>query len=156
MAGLVTSAASLESRVRAIEDREAIVDLIASYGPGADSGDGEAIAALWTEDGTYQFDDVIVERSEIAGILSLDSHRDYMQSGCAHILSPPRVQLDGDRAEAINHSIVLVKRGETWVAERVSANRWELGRTTAGWRVVKRTNRLLNGQASAQALLTAF
>ena len=66
-----------------------------------------------------------------------------MQSGCAHILSPPRVQLDGDRAEAINHSIVLVKRGETWVAERVSANRWELGRTTAGWRVVKRTNRLL-------------
>lgn len=41
------------SRIGRLEDIEAIRNLIASYGPLADSGDAAGVAALWTEDGEY-------------------------------------------------------------------------------------------------------
>ncbi len=42
--------AALEHRLRRVEDELAISHLMASYGPLVDAGDGEAVAALWTED----------------------------------------------------------------------------------------------------------
>jgi len=39
---------TLEERLQALEDREAIRALIARYGPLADSGDAAGVAALWT------------------------------------------------------------------------------------------------------------
>ncbi|MFN5782700.1 MAG: nuclear transport factor 2 family protein, partial [Novosphingobium sp.] len=43
----------IAGRLRLLEDREAIRDLIARYGPLADAGNAEAVAALWHEDGVY-------------------------------------------------------------------------------------------------------
>ncbi len=45
LAGLVSEA--LERRLQVLEDRAEIADLIARYGPAADSGDADAVAALW-------------------------------------------------------------------------------------------------------------
>ena len=41
--------ADLEQRLRALEDREAIRNLIASYGALADCGAADELAALWNE-----------------------------------------------------------------------------------------------------------
>ena len=41
-----------------------------------------------------------------------------------------------------------------WRLERVSANRWELERIDGTWRVIRRTNRLLDGTPQARRLLT--
>lgn len=142
----------LEKRILALEDRAAIVDLIASYGPYADSGDGDGIGALWAEGGTYTFDATTLQHPDIAGLVELESHRGLMAAGCAHVLSAPSVRIHGDTASAVNHSIVLARRGETWVAERVSANRWNLVRTEPGWRVASRDNRLLTGGEWAREL----
>lgn len=43
----------IAERLQSLEDREAIRDLIARYGPLADAGDAEAVAAQWSEDGSY-------------------------------------------------------------------------------------------------------
>lgn len=145
---------TIEERLRALEDRAEIVDLIASYGPAADSGNGQAIENMWSADGTYGFDATTLEHSELAGLVDFETHRDYMSSGCAHILTPPTVQIEGDKAVALNYSIVFIHREEPWVAERVSSNRWDLVRTEAGWRVAKRQNRLLNGNEKAWELFT--
>lgn len=145
--------AALERRVRALEDRAEIADLIARYGPAADSGDADAVAAIWEEDGTYQFDDTVLDAEGIRELVAIPTHVEYLRRGCAHILSAPRIEIDGDDAVAVTHSVVMLREGERWIGERVSANRWELHRTAQGWRVRARRNRLLDGDAAARELL---
>ncbi|WP_233997290.1 nuclear transport factor 2 family protein [Porphyrobacter sp. HT-58-2] len=142
-------------RLQALEDREAIRNLIASYGPLADSGDGEGVAMLWTEEGVYAVDGFPEARGHaaIAGLITGAVHQALMARGCAHVLGAPVIDLDGDRATALCHSVVLAKTDERWEAVRVAANRWELARTPAGWRVTRRDNALLDGRGAARALL---
>ncbi len=52
MTGQQTTA-SLEDRIRAIEDRLEIYNLIASHPPSADTGGRDHIAACWVEDGVF-------------------------------------------------------------------------------------------------------
>ena len=144
---------SLEERLLALEDRAAITELLASYGPLADTGNGAGIRELWDSAGTYTFDSTTLERPAVAGLVELESHREFMRAGCAHFLGSPTVRIEGDSATAVNHSVVLVHRDGVWIAERVSANRWELVRTANGWKVANRTNRLLTGAEEARALL---
>ncbi|MDL9979348.1 nuclear transport factor 2 family protein [Microbacterium candidum] len=144
---------TLEERIAAIEDRLAIADLIARYGPAADSGSGEALAALWSDDGEYGFDDTVLRRDELPALVDIEEHRRLMAAGCAHVLSPPRIEIDGDVATAVNHSIVLEYDGTGWMPVRVGANRWELVRAVGGWRIRRRRNRLLTGEEAARALL---
>ena len=145
----------LERRVRALEDRRAIIDLVSRYGPAADSGDGEALAALWAPDGRYRFDDTVLERADLPGLVDIDTHRAFMAAGCAHVLSAPRIDIaaDGESAIAVNHSVVLTHEDGVWRPARVSANRWQLVRTDDGWRVAGREVRLLDGSAAARDLL---
>ena len=144
-----------EERLRALEDREAIRNLIASYGPLADSGDAEAVARLWTPDGVYAVDGFPEARGHaaIAALITGPVHQALMARGCAHVLGPPAIALDGERATARCHSVVLARAGETWEPVRVAANRWELTRTPEGWRVTRRDNALLDGREAARALL---
>jgi hypothetical protein len=68
-------------------------------------------------------------------------------------MSLPNIQLDGDRAVAINYSQVFIAEGDHWIVDRCAANRWECVRTDDGWKVSRRINRLLNGSAASTQLL---
>jgi SnoaL-like domain len=142
-------------RLGALEDRAAIADLIASYGPLADTGNGEALAQLWVEDGEYEIGGFgsVKGRAALAEMLESETHRDLMERGCAHVLSPHTITLSGDQATAIGYSIVMRKAGETYELWRVSANRWFLVRTADGWRVKRRENTTLDGSLDARQLL---
>lgn len=147
--------AVVEGRLAELEAREAIRDLLSRYGPAADACDVAAITALWVPDGEYAFDDTVLTGEQLAGLVDLDTHRQLVDAGCAHVLSPPRIDLAGDRAVAVCHSVVFKRSGDAWTPARVSANRWELARTESGWLVERRVNRLLNGSEAARALLTS-
>ncbi|MEO0031051.1 MAG: hypothetical protein RIS94_809 [Pseudomonadota bacterium] len=138
-----------------LEDREAIRDLIARYGPLADAGDAQALAALWTEDGVYEVVGFASAKGHaaIAALIEGPVHRALMDDGCAHLLGPVAVDLDGDRALARGHSVVFRHGAAEFTAHRVAANRWTLQRTAQGWRVSHRTNALLDGAATARVLL---
>ena len=124
--------AALERRVQALEDQLAICQLIATYGPAVDSESAEAVGELWSEDGVYDPGGVspYVGRAAVGGLGLVHGgrHQGYLQAGCAHVLSAPRVSVEGDVAVAVNHSRVYLKDGPYWRLERVSANRWELER----------------------------
>ena len=145
----------IAERLRALEDREAIRDLIARYGPLADSGDAAGIATLFAEDAVYAVGGMgeAQGREAITALIEGPVHRQLMADGCAHVLTSPAIDLAGGRAIARCHSVVFRKEGEGWQAVRVSANRWELARTGKGWQVTRRDNRLLDGNEAAQALL---
>ena len=144
----------ITERLQRIEDRLAIADLIAGYGPAVDAGDGAAAAAAWAEDGDYRVGDhVFAGRAGVARVVLEPTHIGYMAQGCAHVLSPHVITVQGDHATARGHSCVFVRSGDGWQAARISANRWTFQRMADGWRVTLREARLLDGSADARALL---
>lgn len=148
-------AEDLGGRLRRLEDAEAIRNLIASYGPLADAGAADAVAALWHEDGVYAVGGMGEAHGHVAisALIRGETHVALMAAGCAHILTPPVIDLSGDVAMARNHSLVLRHEGGTWTAVRASANRWTLTRGPQGWRVARRDNALLDGVEGARLLL---
>lgn len=148
---------ALESRLAELEDREAIRNLIAAYGPRADSGDAAAIAAMWTEDGVYEVGGYGAHtgHAAIAALFTAGTHVELMRNGCAHVLGPLHIDVHGHRATAIGHSCVFRHAGDGFEAWRVSANRWELERRAEGWRVRRRVNRPLDGSEAARVLFSA-
>lgn len=148
--------ARLEARMKHLEDRLEIYDLVASYGPAVDAGSASTTAALWVEDGVYDVDTGSYEgRDGIAAMVDSRLHQALLARGCAHVTSPPRIELDGDAAVAVSHSQLVLRRedGSGFDVLRATAHRWELVRTSDGWRVHRRTSRLLDGSETARALL---
>lgn len=155
MKGAEDRLAALEARLAALEDHHAILQLIASFGPAVDRGDGAAAAALWTKAGRYDFGSAVLEgAAAVAALVDLPSHRGYLEQGCAHVLSLPQIRVTGDTARAVNYSQVLLHDGpDRWRVARCSANLWLLRRENGAWRVAQRSNRLLDGHESHAALL---
>lgn len=146
---------SLAARVRLLEDREALRDLIARYGPLADSGDAISVSQLWAEDGSYEVLGFARAegRTAIAGLIESAEHQALMSDGCAHFLGPVALEIDGDRASARGHSIVFRNSEAGFIVYRMSANHWQFVHGRDGWQVTSRCNALLNGQESARLLL---
>lgn len=151
----LTQVGDAATRLAALEDREAIRDLIARYGPLADAGDCAGAAALWTLDGVYEVGGFgeYRGRAAIQALLEGEVHQSLIAAGSAHVLSPSVIDLDGDHAIARTYSVVFRKAGDCWEAHRASANEWHLVRTGDGWRVERRINRLLDGSVEARALI---
>lgn len=145
----------VEARLAAIEDREAIRDLIARYGMLADAGDAAGAAALWAEDGGYEVGGhgVHTGRAAIAALLESEMHLGLIARGAAHVLSAPVIELDGDTALARCYSCVFRHDSGAWTAHRVAANLWRLERGPRGWQVRHRINRLLDGDEAARQLI---
>jgi ketosteroid isomerase-like protein len=150
--------AALEQRLRRVEDELAISRLMASYGPLVDAGDGDAVAALWVDDGEYDVDGWHMRsRADVAAMVRSPAHQGLIGGGSAHFLGPVCVDVDGDLAVAVCESI-LVRHNEDGGGYRVwraGANHVTLRRTAAGWRIVKRTTRALDGSEQARDLLAA-
>lgn len=146
--------AGLERRLRAVEDELAVQRLVAGYGPAVDTRSRGRVAAMWSERGEYDFGaGALVGPEQVAALVDLEQHAAWVERGCAHVLAPPIVHVDGDRATAVGYSRVYVRDGDHWTVVRVSANRWELERTPDGWRVLSRMNRPLDGSPEARRLL---
>ncbi len=150
VADLTARLEQLEARLRVVEDLAAINQVVASYGPAADSCDGDAVRALWAEGGTYELQGWFYTSDTMAETVTSDLHHRYVAAGSAHVMSAPKITLDGDRAVAVNHSRVFVHEGDRWIVDRAAANRWDLERTEEGWKVRRRVNRLLDGSAEAR------
>lgn len=151
---------ALEERLHRVEDELAITRLVASYGPFVDGGEADAVADLWTEDGVYDVDEGFMEgREQLAAMVRSRAHRGWIDGGCAHFLGPAHVTLDGDTAVAVCHSLMVVNGGGTFGSDasfgvrRATAHHFELVRTPHGWRVSRRTSRVLDGRPEAPDLL---
>lgn len=147
--------AELQARLRRLEDESAITRLIMSYGPAADAGLTSYAGDLWLEDGTYDWDANGTPHIGSAGVdamLQSDAHQNLIAAGVAHFAGPPRIDLDGDSATAVNYSLVMRRDRDRFYLWRVSAVRWDLARVKSGWRVQRRTNRLLDETGAGREL----
>ncbi len=88
-------------------------------------------------------------------MLQGDQHRDLVANEVAHFAGPPLIELDGDRATAINYSLIMRREGDRFYLWRVSAVRWDLEREAGRWRVACRTNRLLDASGAGSEMFGA-
>jgi hypothetical protein len=145
----------LENRIRQLEDESAIQRLIMSYGPAADAGLTEFAGQLWVEDGLYDWDangEPHRGSAGVAAMLQTAGHQQLIGAGVAHFAGPLLIDLDGDRAVALNYSIIMRREDERFYVWRVSAVRWDVERLDETWRVRRRTNRLLDATGAGQEL----
>ena len=145
----------LYARVGRLEDESAIQRLIMSYGPAADAGLTSFAARLWLDDGVYDWDAhgaPYAGRTAVDEMLQSDGHQGLIAHGVAHFAGPPLVEVEGDRATALNYSLIMRREDDRFFLWRVSAVRWELGRTGSSWRVRRRTNRVLDASGGGRQL----
>ena len=156
MSDIETTVAQLVTKVQELEDRLAIYQLMATYGPAVDGAARDVAGGLWTEDGSYDSGVGVFEGSAgVSEMVTGEMHQGIIHGGSAHLISLPRVDIDGDRAVATCYSQLLRYDADNAVFRvwRATANRWELVRTPEGWRVHQRLNKLLDGSEEARALL---
>jgi ketosteroid isomerase-like protein len=160
---------TLEDRIRTIEDRLAIYNLIASHPPSADTGAGDYTRSVYTEDGVIDLGGKDATGNDAIGAISeTPGHKAAIAGGLAHFAGLPHIQIDGDTAIVTSYLQILtphptgephevpnhgVTRG--FRIHRVGANRWELVHTAQGWKIKRRTLRPLDGSEPARDILRA-
>jgi SnoaL-like domain len=148
----------LVARVSRLEDEAEIRRLILSYGPAADAGVVDRAAAVWFEDGEYDWDAgqrPFTNRAAIQAMLSDRGHRSLIATGVAHFAGPPLINVSDGHATALTYSLIMRRDAEheRFYLWRVSVAHWELERRAGSWGVRKRTNRLLDETGAGRMLL---
>jgi len=160
---------SLEQRIRVIEDRLDIYNLIAGHPPSADTGAAAYAEAVYAEDGVFDRGPGLAGATgnkAIGANLESAGHRAAIAGGLAHFTGLPHVTIDGDEAVVISYLQILTpkKSGEPievpnhgasrgYHIHRVVANRWELVRTASGWKIKRRALRLVDGSEPSRDIL---
>jgi hypothetical protein len=159
---------AIEDRLRAIEDRLEIYNLIASHPPTADTGAGSHARTMYAEDAVVDLGGAKIATGSdaIAAMVQAPGHQAAIAGGLAHFAGLPHIELNGDAAVVTSYLQILTPHPTAEPVElsnhgvsagfrihRVAANRWELLRTAAGWKVKRRTLRPLDGSEPARQLL---
>ena len=162
------SQSTLEDRLRAVEDRLEILNLIASHPPSADTGADHYVRTIYLDDGVIDLGGgkAANGKDAVAAIVKTPGHQAAIAGGLAHFAGLPHIMLDGDEAVVTSYLQILTPHPTAEPVEvpnhgtskgfrihRVGANRWELKRTPAGWKIKRRTLRPLDGTEPARELL---
>lgn len=146
----------MEQRLQALEDREAIRQVICGYGYAVDGLNAQAVGACYVDDGVYAVGDIgnIAGRGTIEAITRDPGHLAFVAAGCAHMSTPPYIVLDGDDAVATCHTMVAMHGEDGFFIGRLSASRIALSRQANGiWKINHRQNWMLDGNPAGSQLL---
>lgn len=159
---------SIEDRLRAVEDKLEILNLIASHPPAADTGADYYTKWSFTEDGVIDLGGGkgATGNDKIAAGQQSPGHLAAIAGGLAHFAGLPRIEVNGDEAVATSYLQILTPHptaephevpnhgaSKGYRIHRVGANRWELVRTNDGWKIKKRSMRSLDGTDDARVIL---
>ncbi len=159
----------LETRLRRVEDKLAIYELIASHPPSADTGAADYTISVYRDDGVFDRGptlDGAKGAQEIAAFIQRPEHREAIHGGLAHFTGLPLIDLRGDAAIVTSYLMIvhLDHEGEPrdlanhgistgYRIHRAVVNRWELERHGGRWMIAKRTLLPVDGSESHQQLL---
>ncbi|MGK3122933.1 nuclear transport factor 2 family protein [Candidatus Pantoea formicae] len=162
---------SIEARLREVEDKLAIYELIASHPPSADTGHAQYTSQVYKEEGIFNRGvglDGATGAKAIADFILRPAHREAIEGGLAHFTGLPLVNLQGDRAIVTSYLqlIQLDKTGQPremanhgvstgYRIHRVVVNRWELERIAGQWKISSRTLLPVDGSKAPLELLNA-
>lgn len=145
---------ALEEHVQLLHDQLEIHRLINSWGPAVDTGSADIAASLFADDAVLESDlSYLIGPGAVRAMVNGEGHQSLIRDGSAHIPAFPIVHVNGDVADATGYTRVYHHTDHGYEVWRVSANHWEFRRTPDGWRVSRRTNRVIDGGPEANDLL---
>lgn len=159
----------LEHRLRIVEDKLAIHELVASHPPSADTGAADYTISVYSENGVFDRGptlDGAKGEKEIAAFIQRPEHEEAIRGGLAHFTGLPLIDLRGDAAVVTSYLMIvhLDHAGEPrglpnhgvstgYRIHRTVVNRWELERRDSRWIIRKRTLLPVDGSDIHQELL---
>lgn len=159
----------MEQRLRNIEHKLAIYELIASHPPSADTAYADYTASVYAADGVFDRGpnlDGATGVDEIAAFITTPAHEAAIQQGLAHFCSLPLIDLREDQAIVTSYLLLLHMDAEGAVRElpnhgaskgyrihRVVVNRWELELIEERWKIKRRTLLPADGTHAPRELL---
>ena len=152
-------ASDSEARLRRIEDQLAIYQVIAAHPCAIDGRNSAVLGELYAEDGVYAIGEAgdagrFEGRATVQAMASSPMIGEMIAAGMGHIGTLPYVVIDGDRAVATGHAMVVLNGADGFRVARLSAARYELERNADGdWRITERRLHLLDGNSTAPAML---
>jgi len=146
--------AALEERVARLEDELSIHRTIVRYGFAVDAGEADATAELFTADCRFDVDGRTMEGSAAVRAMVLGDGHQRLLPDAAHCIGPAVVEVDPDgrHAVAVGYSRIYHRDDAGITLFRLGFNRWELERSPSGWRIDRRTTRMI-GHEEAQGVL---
>ena len=147
---------SVEKRLQRLEDQLAIYQLVCGHGYAVDGLNADAMGELYAEDSVYAVGDAgkFEGRGALQNMTRQPGLLELVRKGEAHFSSLPYVVIDGDRAVATCHSMVVTNGDEAFSIWRLSASRIECERKPeGGWHIKHRQNYLLRDDPRGSQLL---
>jgi hypothetical protein len=159
--------ASFSARLQAIEDRLAIIDLLAGSALSSDVASAEFWQSMFTTDAEMDRGDGLVDRGleQLLAIVGSPGQASASDHGMAHLAALPHIVIDGDTAFATGYLLIVIPGPPTDGVElpgkgrsvdlalyHLTVNRWDLIRTGDGWKVTRRTIRPL-GREEARTMI---
>jgi ketosteroid isomerase-like protein len=137
----MSEVSDLELRLRAIEDRLAIEDVIVRYAHSVDGHDDELLASCFSDDATASFAGVPAGPGGVAIAAFLASIMGTSRTASTHRFTNVAVTLQGDEADVHSSAVVYSVRGEPeQLRLRGITYRDRFVRTPAGWRIGRRVH----------------
>jgi len=139
------SVEALEKRLRILEDREAIRDVIETYAVKLTSRDFQGYVDLFAPEGTWRNGDTIKRgHDEIRGLLVgmfPNTPAGYVNQDSYMLVSDIQIKLDGDRATASSRQLSII-RGKDGGPTPVLAGRYEdeFVRRNGQWKILHRND----------------
>src|SRR5450755_4309720 len=138
------------ARLRRIEDQLAIYQVVAAHPCAVDGRNFDVLDELYAEDGVYAIGEAgdagrFEGRAAVQAMASSPMIGEMVAAGMGHVGTLPYVVIDGDRAVATGHGMVVLHDERGFRVARLSAARYELERNAAGdWQITLRTLHLLD------------
>ncbi|MGY2374008.1 nuclear transport factor 2 family protein [Pseudomonas sp. SDO524_S393] len=164
-----TASSDLEARLRIVEDKLAIYELIASHPPSADTGHADYTRSVYQPDGVFDRGptlDGAQGAKDIAAFILRPEHEAAIRGGLAHFAGLPLIDLRGDSAIVTSYLMIvhlddqgpareLPNHGVStgYRIHRAVVNRWELERQDQRWTIARRTLLPVNGADIQRELL---
>jgi SnoaL-like domain len=136
---------NLELRLQRVEDQLELLRLEGAYAYFYDRDEGQAWAALFTEDGVYSGRQLagMGEPNFIQGRANLAKFCQADRSSCVHMLHLPHFAIDGDTATArilVQHRGQFIEHGRPTQTQATGCYDVTYRRTGEGWRIHRRVN----------------
>lgn len=150
---------ALERRVRELEDKEQIRELIARYGFTADLGHSQAWVDVWTKDGVYDLgpdDKAAGSDSLMKDIITNPVGHKTIENRSLHTVVNHFIRIDGDKAWAEAYSIVFVRGDEGYYPWTCGYNHFEFERENGRWLIKLRLRRPVGGEEWGGEVIKAF
>lgn len=164
-----TGLLDVEQRLRNIEHKLAIYELIASHPPSADTASADYTASVYAPDGVFDRGpalDGATGAEDVAAFITTPAHEAAIGQGLAHFCSLPLIDLRGEQAIVTSYLLLLHMDVEGAHRElpnhgistgyrihRVVVNRWELALMEGRWKIKRRTLLPADGTRAPRTLL---